>query len=98
MTILITFSFHRVALAWLVLIPAAYLSVSAMMVLTGLSAVGGLLLQIGPVERLAGRSDPGLSCTEIIIGRRSQLVCRRRTAGSSGSINDSLPLDTETWG
>lgn len=51
-TILITFSFHRVALAWLVLIPAMYLPVNVMMALAGLSAVGGLILQIDPVEQL----------------------------------------------
>ncbi len=92
-TILITFSFHRVALAWLVLIPAMYLPVNVMMALAGLSAVGGLILQIGPVEQLLARSDPGLSCAEIFAGRRSQLVCRRRTAGSGSGINRSLPLD-----
>ena len=56
--ILITFSFHRVALAWLVLIPAMYLPVNVMMALAGLSAVGGLILQIGPVEQLLARLIP----------------------------------------
>ena len=63
-------SFHRVALAWLVLIPAAYLPVECD---DGagwtVSAAGGLLLQFGPVERLLARSDSGLSCTEIFAGR-----------------------------
>ena len=57
-TILVTFSFHRVALAWLVLIPAAYLPVNVMMALAGFSALGGLILQIGPVEQLLARLIP----------------------------------------
>ena len=83
-TILITFSFHRVALAWLVLIPAAYLSVSAMMVLTGLSAVGGLLLQIGPVERLLADLIPVYHVQKLLLeGEVSWFAVGERLAAAA---------------
>ena len=83
-TILITFSFHRVALAWLVLIPAAYLSVSAMMVLTGLSAVGGLLLQIGPVERLLADLIPVYHVQKLLLeGEDSWFAVGERLAAAA---------------
>ena len=57
-TIFLTLSFHRVAFAWLVLIPAVYLPVDMMMALSGVSAAGGLILQFGPVEQLLARLIP----------------------------------------
>lgn len=50
-TILVAASFHKVGYAWLVLVIAAYVPMQWMMVLTGLAAVGGVILQIGAVER-----------------------------------------------
>lgn len=45
-------SFHKVSYAWLVLPAAYYLPMQAMIGLTGLAVLGGLILQIGAVEQL----------------------------------------------
>lgn len=50
--VLVVSSFHKVGYAWLVLPAAYYLPMKWMLVLTGLSVTGGLVLQIGAVENL----------------------------------------------
>lgn len=55
---LIALSFHRVGYAWLVLPIVYYLPIWAMFVLTGLSVAGGLILQIGAVERFFAELIP----------------------------------------
>lgn len=50
--VLIAASFHRVGYAWLILPVVYYIPVWAMAVLTGLSAAGGILLQVSAVQQL----------------------------------------------
>lgn len=56
--VIVAASFHRVGYAWIVLVVVYYLPLKAMAVLTGLSVVGGLVLQIGAVEQLLVKLIP----------------------------------------
>ncbi|MBS6396198.1 MAG: EpsG family protein [Clostridiales bacterium] len=66
-SILIAASFHRVGYAWLVLPVVYYLPVQIMMLLTGLSVAGGLLLQVGPVEQFLVNLVPAYHVKQFLL-------------------------------
>lgn len=51
-SVLIAASFHKVGYAWLILVIVNYLPTQMMLILTGFSITGGIILQIGPVQQL----------------------------------------------
>ena len=51
-SVLLAASFHKVGYAWLILVPAAYFPVKLVFLGVGLSAAGGLLLQIPWMEQM----------------------------------------------
>ncbi len=52
LSVLLAASFHKVGYAWLVLVPVYYLSMKRMLMFVGLAVGGGLVLQLGPVQKL----------------------------------------------
>lgn len=66
--VLFAASFHKVGYAWLALPLVYYLPVKAMFVLTGLSALAGLLLQIGEVEQTLTVWIPRYHVEQFLLG------------------------------
>lgn len=66
--VLLAMSFHRAGAMWLLLVAVSYVPVRAMFCLAGLSAAGGLMLQIPPVQELILRLIPLYHMEQFLLG------------------------------